>query len=214
MRLNTLTILFSAVMATMLPSKTGYEAALAATPEATGRTSPQETALVPEFVSLTNLSQFLMASEETASASQDTRQAAEALSAKFAAVSGDSNFEIVRSEVQRDRIVPDTRDTRQDPKGHPAVIAISTTEAATVPDPKGSKHSVKVATRKTAAATRPATASKSAVRVKAQVNRLNKGAQLKLAKQSGGHRHHLASVEGRLPGVGFVDLLSNPTLWN
>jgi hypothetical protein len=158
MRLNTLTIIFGAALASALPSKTSYEAALAAGPQGTGQTTPQETALVPEFVSSSHLSQFLMASEETGSATTDTRQAAEALSAKFAAASADLNSK--PAVAQSDRIVLDVLDTRQDPKALAEVIPVSTPDASIVPDPKGSKHSAKDAKRRPLASARTAAASK------------------------------------------------------
>ena len=120
-------ILFTAALAIVLPSETKYEAAIAAAPA-----GPDQTVPLPEFVSLTNRSEFLLASQGTAFVSPDSRQAAEALSSKFT-----GNSETVRVAVTTDPIATAALDPQNDPKSHIQLVAFADTGALIAPDPKG-----------------------------------------------------------------------------
>ena len=160
-------ILFTAALAIVLPSETKYEAAIAAAPA-----GPDQTAPLPEFVSLTNRSEFLLASQGTAFVSPDSRQAAEALSSKFA-----GNSETVRVVVTTDPIATAALDPQNDPKSHIQLVAFAETGALIAPDPKGwqehpKQAKLKPTVRKRTVVAKPAakvrTRSKQPVRAHAQ----------------------------------------------
>jgi hypothetical protein len=222
MKLNALAILIAAAAATAVPTETKYEAALAASPVA-----DQPTPL-PEFVSSKNLNQFLSASRETTSALPGTREAAEALSDRFA----ENRVAIIR--VARLEPIPPRK---PDPASDPKVSAISQpgTHASAVPDPtkrkvriaaktKSAKVKAKIVKRASAKPTvrtrlakpisKKAHAAPSKKRVVQQHRR-----KLPVAKAA---RADVNNEELRLadarhaarPHLRFVDLLGNPALWN
>lgn len=118
-RLNALTILFYAVLATAFPTNFKHEAAV---DQAAPAQQPElATATLPEFVSLSNLSSFLLASEGLTPVSTETRLAAEALSAKFASSSGGSERAFLHAVVQADPVAINLVDAPKDPEKPPRV---------------------------------------------------------------------------------------------
>jgi len=213
-------ILFTAALAIVLPSETKYEAAIAAAPA-----GPDQTAPLPEFVSLTNRSEFLLASQGTAFVSPDSRQAAEALSSKFT-----GNSETVRVAVTTDPIATAALNPQNDPKSHVQLVAFADTGALIAPDPKGWQERPKQAKLKPTVRKRTALA-KPAAKVRARSKQPSKSARSKLAAQGNAHqrqnRHGLPMARKKLsvgsndadrrtdPGqrVGFLGLFANPMPW-
>jgi hypothetical protein len=107
LRLNAVTILFGAVLAAAFPAKVKHEA-LSLTGPVPAPLAAVRPASFPEFVSLVNLSEFLLAVEANASASPDARKAAEELSAKFAGpmVAQNSDSETAGTGAGYDPIAP------------------------------------------------------------------------------------------------------------
>lgn len=221
MKQKAFAILFTAALAVVLPSETKYEAAIAAAPA-----GPDQTAPLPEFVSLTNRSEFLLASQGTAIVSPDSRQAAEALSNKFA-----GNSETVRVAVTTDPIATAALDPQNDPKSHIQLVAFAETGALIAPDPKGWQDHPKQAKLKPTVRKRTAVA-KPAAKVRTKSKQPSKGARSKLAAQGTPHQrqHRRSSATARKklsvgsndaddrtdPGqrVGFLGLFANPMPWD
>ena len=213
-------ILFTAALAIVLPSETKYEAAIAAAPA-----GPDQTVPLPEFVSLTNRSEFLLASQRRALVSPDSRQAAEALSSKFT-----GNSETVRVAVTTDPIATAALNPQNDPKSHVQLVAFADTGALIAPDPKGWQERPKQAKLKPTVRKRTALA-KPAAKVRARSKQPSKSARSKLAAQGNAHqrqnRHGLPMARKKLsvgsndadrrtdPGqrVGFLGLFANPMPW-
>jgi len=101
LRLNTVTILFGALMASSFPSKVKHEA-ISLTGPVPGASNTQEPVSLPEFVSLINFSEFLLAAKANATESPSAREAAEILSAKFAGPSTGTNSEFLHAVVQNE----------------------------------------------------------------------------------------------------------------
>ena len=180
-----MTILFSVVFAAAFPSRVRHEAALQDASRDASQSGAQETVSVPEFVSLINLSQFLLASEESSSASTDARRAAEALSARFAGSPTGSESEFLHVVVQQDPVAMNVLDAPKDPEKPPRVAVLSDDEAAKVRDLDGSKDNRE--TPKSEATDEPRTkvASDSMMRLGAPVPRRAKSVPSKLESQSG-----------------------------
>jgi hypothetical protein len=193
LRLNTVTILFSVVMATTFPSRVKHEAALQDASLDPGRSTAQETVSVPEFVSLINLSEFLLASEERPSASTEARQAAEALSARFAGSAG-SDSEFLHVVVQQDPVAMNVLDAPKDPEKPPRVAVTSDDDAAKVGNLDRSKDMGE--TQKSEATAEPgATADSDAMmRLGAPGPRRAKSVRSSSERQSGVHQHGHRSV--------------------
>jgi len=122
LRLNTVTILFGALMASSFPSKVKHEA-ISLTGPVPGASNTQEPVSLPEFVSLINFSEFLLAAKANATESPSAREAAEILSAKFAGPSTGTNSEFLHAVVQNEPVTPSVLDAPPiDPKT-PALMA-------------------------------------------------------------------------------------------
>jgi hypothetical protein len=219
MKLKAFAILCTAAMAIVLPSETKYEAAIAAAPA-----GPDQTAPLPEFVSLTNRSEFLLASRGTAFVSPDSRQAAEALSSKFA-----EHSETARAVVTTDPTA--ALDPQNDPKSHIQLVAFAETGALIAPDPKGWQDHPKQAKLKPTVRKRTAL-EKPAAKVRTKSKQLSKSARSKLAAQGTAHQRqhrHSSATARKKPSVasndadrrtdpdqhvGFLGLFAEPMPWN
>ena len=175
---------------------------------------------------MTNRSEFLLASQGTAFVSPDSRQAAEALSSKFA-----GNSETVRVAVTTDPIATAALDPQNDPKSHIQRVAFAETGALIAPDPKGWQDHHKQAKLKPTVRKRTV-AAKPAAKVRTKSKQPSKSARSKLAmqrtKNQRQHRHSSATARKRLsvgsndsdraaersPRVGFLGLFADPVPWN
>jgi hypothetical protein len=217
MKYRAWTILLIAVMATALPTRMKHEAALAAVPP-----DHQQDVALPQYVSVENFGDFTLAYQDTAFASQDARQAAEALSNRFA-----ENSEPV-SSVSTLHPASAALDAQNDPKAHIQLVAFVQAVDPIAPDPKaGAKKLRKAGQLKSASGARKASASSLGATAKHR-GKLSSQNKPRPAKQSAGrrHPHHLAvagkalpassanSAEDRDNHVDFIGRLVNPTLWN
>jgi hypothetical protein len=227
------TILSSVVMAGAFPSGVKHDADLV-TEKAGVHAAAQETASVPEFVSLVNLSQFLLASEENLSVSTEARQAAEALSARFAGSptgsEAGSESEFLHVVVQQDPVPMNLLDAPKDPEKPPRDVVASDDDTADARDLNESKDSAGTAKPEAASEAPTMAASDSMMRLGVPVPRSTKGVRSNLERQSGvrqrGHRSASAdkTSKSRLTGsgkgadterlVGFVGLSADQMLAN
>ena len=133
-------------MASSFPSKVKREV-VSLTGPAPRPAAVQEPVSVPEFVSLVNLSEFLLAAEDNAAVSPRAREAAEALSAKFAGPlpSAASDTEFLHAVVQRDSVTPNVLEASLDSKKLPRIAALSESQAVRDPDPGPAQKVVEIA---------------------------------------------------------------------
>ena len=133
-------------MASSFPSKVKREV-VSLTGPAPRLAAVQEPVSVPEFVSLVNLSEFLLAAEDNAAVSPRAREAAEALSAKFAGPlpSAASDTEFLHAVVQRDSVTPNVLEASLDSKKLPRIAALSESQAVRDPDPGPAQKVVEIA---------------------------------------------------------------------
>jgi len=133
LRLNTVTILFGALMASSFPSKVKHEA-ISLTGPVPGASNTQEPVSLPEFVSLINFSEFLLAAKANATESPSAREAAEILSTKFAGPSTGTNSEFLHAVVQNEPVTPSVLDAPPiDPKTPALMAALSEGQAPEEP---------------------------------------------------------------------------------
>lgn len=191
LRLNAVTILFGALMASSFPSKVKHEA-VSLTGPAPRPAAAQEAVSVPEFVSLINLSEFLLAAEDNAAVSPGAREASEVLSAKFAgpAPVSHSNTEFFHAVVQKASVTPTVLDAPVDPKSLPRVAALSEGQAVPDPGPGLAQQAVETVKPEAAAEPRKAEIANSVVRPKTRGHRHTghiraRSAKLSLARQRG-----------------------------
>jgi len=172
-------------MASSFPSKVKREV-VSLTGPAPGPVAVQEPVSVPEFVSLVNLSEFLLAAEDNAAVSRRAREAAEALSAKFAGPlpSAASNTEFLHAVVQRDSVTPNVLEASLDSKKLPRIAALSESQAASIPDPRPAQRAVETAEVEATVEPPKGAAVKPVVRPKARGHRQTRHTQPKSTKVS------------------------------
>jgi len=157
MRVDTLTILLSAVLAIALPSISRYKFAVAAVPDKT-QTALLDLASLPEFVSPSNRAEFLLAAGETTVVSPDARKAAESLSTKFDGdAAGSKDLGIVVSEQ---KVATEMPQSPNDQEPFLLTAALSEMTVSPTPEPDQPDISEKVITRP-AAILRPRTSARS-----------------------------------------------------
>jgi hypothetical protein len=178
-------------MASSFPSKVKHEA-VSLTGPAPRPAAVQEPVSVPEFVSLINLSEFLLAAEDNAAVSPGAREAAEVLSAKFAgpAPVSHSNTEFLHAVVQKASVTPNVLDAPVDPKSLSRVAALSDGQAAPDPDPGPgpAQQAVEAAKLKAAAEPRKADIENSVVRPKTRGHRHTRHTRARSAKLNSAHQ--------------------------
>ena len=172
-------------MASSFPSKVKREV-VSLTGPAPRPVAVQEPVSVPEFVSLVNLSEFLLAAEANAAVSPRAREAAEALSAKFAGPlpSAASNTEFLHAVVQRDSVTPKVLEASLDSKNLPRIAALSESQAVRDPDPGPAQKVVEIAKVEATVEPPKEAAIKPVVRPKARGHRQTRHAQPKSTKVS------------------------------
>jgi hypothetical protein len=187
------TVLFSVVMAGAFPSGVKRDAALPVDRAGPGQEAAQEAASVPEFVSLVNLSQFLLATEENVSVSPEARQAAEALSARFAGSptgsESKSESEFLHAVVQQDPVAMNVLDAPKDPEKPPRVAVLSDDDTANARDLDGLKGNGETAKSEATAEPRATAASGSMMRLGVPLPRGTKGVRSSSERQSGVRQH-------------------------
>jgi hypothetical protein len=214
-------------MASSFPSKVKHEA-VSLTGPAPRPAAVQEPVSVPEFVSLINLSEFLLAAEDNAAVSAGAREAAEALSAKFAgpAPVSHSNTEFLHAVVQKASVTPNVLDAPVDPKSLPQVAALSEGQAAPDPGPEPAQQALETATPEVTAEPRKAETANSVVRPKVRAPRHARRTRERSVKLSSAHQQrHLprpnstssnATSPKKISGferlVGFLGLSPDPML--
>jgi hypothetical protein len=145
LRLNAVTILFGALMASSFPSKVKHEA-VSLTGPAPGPSTTQEPVSLPEFVSLINFSEFLLAAKANATESPSAREAAEILGAKFAGPSTGTDSEFLHAVVQNEPVTPSVLDAPPiDPKTPPLMAALSEGQAPDEPEAEPAQDAVESA---------------------------------------------------------------------
>jgi hypothetical protein len=214
------TILFGALMASSFPSKVKHEA-VSLTGPAPGTSNTQEPVSLPEFVSLINFSEFLLAAKANATESPSAREAAEILSAKFAGPSTGTNSEFLHAVVQNEPVTPSVLDAPPiDPKTPPLMAALSEGQAPEEPKAEPAQDAVESAKSEATAEPRTAAEPDSDVRPKVLGTRHAKRTRARSATQSLAQRRlkseptsskKITSLD-RL--VGFVGLAPDPTLPN
>jgi hypothetical protein len=144
LRLNAVTILFGALMASSFPSKVKHEAVSLTGPAPTS--NAQEPVSLPEFVSLINFSEFLLAAKANATESPSAREAAEILGAKFAGPSTGTDSEFLHAVVQNEPVTPSVLDAPPiDPKTPPLMAALSEGQAPDEPEAEPAQDAVESA---------------------------------------------------------------------
>ena len=172
-------------MASSFPSKVKREV-VSLTGPAPRPAAVQEPVSVPEFVSLVNLSEFLLAAEDNAAVSPRAREAAEALSAKFAGPlpSAASDTEFLHAVVQRDSVTPNVLEASLDSKKLPRIAALSESQAVRDPDPGPAQKVVEIAKVEATVEPPKEAAIKPVVRPKARGQRQTRHTQPKSTKVS------------------------------
>lgn len=182
----------------------------------------QEPVSLPEFVSLINFSEFLLAAKDNATESPSTREAAEILSAKFAGPSTSTNSEFLHAVVQNEPVTPSVLDTPPiDPKALPRVAALSEGQAADEPKAEPAQDAVETGKSEATVEPRNAAQPNQDVRLKVRNPRHAKRTGPRTARQGLAPQRRLKSEPtnskkitslDRL--VGFVGLGPDPTLSN
>jgi hypothetical protein len=193
MRIKALAILFTA-------------SAAAASPVSAQSAEP-DSAPLPQFMSSTARAELAQRAQETKPVAHETRQAAEALSARFAGTVAGPDPDPVVSKT--DRSGPVILDARDDPGGRAHVAVLMAPGPATAPDFKSSKSK-----RTTLKKPVPAAAGARTKQTKA------KGEPDQAAPGGDAYGQPQSFASNAVPGAeagwrtGFIGLFTNPAFWH
>ncbi len=146
MKLKAITLLVGAAIASSFSTPTKYGAGSPADAADALRSEANSAVAVPEYVPVVNFSEFVLATEQFASEKrQTTRDAAEALSAKFASASDSQQTKLHQSPPQTIPIVtsalsipmPDPRDRPTEQLADPVkIVSVTPEELPVAPRPR------------------------------------------------------------------------------
>jgi hypothetical protein len=183
--------------------------AIAATP-VSAQQADQNGSPLPQFMSSAGRAQLEQRVQETKPVSQETRQSAEMLSARFAGTLTEPDSDAGDSKPES--AAPVILDVPADPAGRARVAVLMATGPSTVPDLKKQK-SDRTTLKK------PARAPAAAPRIK-QTKVKGEPAQAPLAQRSNAYPQAQSFASNVVPGAdvgwrtGFLGLFTNPAFWH
>jgi hypothetical protein len=195
MRIRAVAILFTASAAAAFPLM--------------AQSAEQDQAPLPQFMSSAAQAELAQRAQQTKPVADETRQAAEVLSARFAGSLAEPNPDAGVSKP--DRAAPVVLDARDDPAGQAHVAVLMSAGPAAAPDakrPKNNRTTLKKAAPSGAAARNRQTKVKGAP------------AQAPLAQPSDMYGEPQNFASNAVPGAdagwrtGFIGLFTNPAFWH
>jgi hypothetical protein len=196
MRIQALAILLTASTAAAFP--------------VSAHAAEQDGAPLPQFMSSTARAELAQRVQDTKPVPDETRQAAEVLSDRFAGSVTEPNPNAGVSKP--DRAAPVVLDARDDPEGQAHVAVLMAPSPSTVPDIKRSKNN-RTTLKK------PAKAAATAARPK-QAKVKVEPVQAPLAQRSNTYGEPQNFASNAVPGAdagwrtGFIGLFTNPAFWH